>query len=294
MGKRLLQFAGVVLVLAALAGAADLSKVTFHFKNIAIPGALFTTAAGVNNAGTIVGNYVDASGITHGFMLSGTSVTTIDDPNGIATYCEGINSSGAIVGEYTRSNDDNHGFLFQNGVFTDIGMGVISGATAINDLGIIVGGFLDCSVCSQHGFSFDGTTYTTLTVPGETYTGPTGINNKGVVAITGGDTSAVYHAYTYDGTTYTKIDPPGYADSYATGINNLGDVSLTVIKFQGQEESKQGAVLHAGKYFFYNYQNQKATLTSGAGINDHREIVGGYEEGLAKGLTIGGFSTSLF
>jgi uncharacterized membrane protein len=39
----------------------------------------FTQAFGINSAGQIVGSYGNASG-THGFLLSGGTYTTIDDP----------------------------------------------------------------------------------------------------------------------------------------------------------------------------------------------------------------------
>lgn len=283
-----------IFALEGMAAAADTTAATFHFEEIIVPGSLFTTATGINNSGAIVGYYVDTRGITHGFLLSGSTVTTIDDPNGTATLCKGINSSGAIVGEYTQSNGNNHGFLYQDGTFTDIGIGVISGVSAINDQGVMAGGYLDCSLCAQLGFVYENATYSTLSVQGESFTSTSGINNAGVISVTAGNTSGIYHAYIYSHGNYTKIDARGYADSYATGINNAGDVSMTVFKYQGQKQLQQGAVLHAGHYYFYSYQNNPAILTTGAAINDRREIVGSFEEGLGKGLTIEGFSTTLF
>ena len=38
-----------------------------------------TLASGMNDTGQIVGTYADASGV-HGFLLSGGSYTTLDDP----------------------------------------------------------------------------------------------------------------------------------------------------------------------------------------------------------------------
>jgi len=261
----------------ALISSAQLFAVNIKFKKIVIPGALSTTATGINDAGVIVGYDLDTSGVAHGFMLSNGIVTTIDDPEGTATLCEGINSSGQIVGEYTQPNGNNHGFLYENGVFTDVGLGVISGAFSINDSGIIVGGYLKCGICQQFGFIFDGTTYTTLNVPGSTLTGPTGINNQGMISITSANQGATYSAYIYDGTNYTKIDAPGYTDSYAGGINNLGDVSITVDKTQGTHQVEYGGVFSGGQYYFFSYRNRENELTRSAGINDHRQVVGDFE-----------------
>ena len=53
---------------------------------IDVPGALHTAANDIDNQGQIVGYYVDAEGIGHGFLRdrSGT-FTTIDIPGAIAT-----------------------------------------------------------------------------------------------------------------------------------------------------------------------------------------------------------------
>jgi probable HAF family extracellular repeat protein len=56
-------------------------------------------AVGINDAGQIVGRY-DIPGSTHGFLYSGGTYTTIDDPNGVGGVANGINNSGQIVGIY--------------------------------------------------------------------------------------------------------------------------------------------------------------------------------------------------
>src|SRR5262249_2570600 len=50
------------------------------FVTIDVPGATFgTNANGINNAGQIAGYYTDGSG-TQGFLLSGDSFTTLNNP----------------------------------------------------------------------------------------------------------------------------------------------------------------------------------------------------------------------
>jgi probable HAF family extracellular repeat protein len=43
-------------------------------------GGIGTHAVGINNAGQIVGEYSDGSGI-HGFLFSGGTYTTLNDPS---------------------------------------------------------------------------------------------------------------------------------------------------------------------------------------------------------------------
>jgi len=97
-----------------------------------------TAGRGIDDAGDIVGWYLDSSAVEHGFLLSGGKATTIDDPNGVTTL-EGINNKGTISGLYTDTSSNRHGFTYDiaTKTFTEI---KIKGATfvevwGINDLG---------------------------------------------------------------------------------------------------------------------------------------------------------------
>ena len=82
-----------------------------------------TLAQGINNAGTVVGNYFDAAGVSHGFLYSGGSYTTLhDDPAaaGNVTFVQGINASGTVVGYYTDAGGTEHGFLYSGGSYTTL------------------------------------------------------------------------------------------------------------------------------------------------------------------------------
>jgi len=77
-----------------------------------VPGATSTEASGINPEGQIVGNYTDAAGTVHGFLLSrGTTFITIDVPGATSTEASGINPRGWIVGNYTDAAGSLHGFV---------------------------------------------------------------------------------------------------------------------------------------------------------------------------------------
>jgi probable HAF family extracellular repeat protein len=76
-----------------------------------VPGAIFTEASGINDAGQIVGSFADNSGFGHGFLDTGGSFTQIDVPGAIFTEASGINDAGQIVGRIADSTLDQHGFL---------------------------------------------------------------------------------------------------------------------------------------------------------------------------------------
>jgi hypothetical protein len=81
------------------------------------PGATATTPFGINAYDEVVGSYVDAAGLTHGFAitaaLSGNAhFASIDDPNGVgSTVVNGVNKSGTLVGFYTDANGNTDGFI---------------------------------------------------------------------------------------------------------------------------------------------------------------------------------------
>ena len=99
--KTLLLVPTLVLAFMISAVAANAPTLTFKFQTIRVPGALTTALNGINNAGVMVGLYIDKPGYQRGFMLNGKTLTRIDHPHGSQTVCWQINSKGAIVGGYT-------------------------------------------------------------------------------------------------------------------------------------------------------------------------------------------------
>ena len=82
------------------------------FTDISDPlGVKGTFASAINDHGQVVGWYVDANGVDHGFIESGGIYTTIDDPLGVkGTVVTGINNSDQIVGYTVDANGNDHGF----------------------------------------------------------------------------------------------------------------------------------------------------------------------------------------
>ena len=110
---------------------------------ISVPGSLVTVVSKINDAGNIVGAYLDATGATHGFLFSNGQYSSIDFPGAVATEARGINNkiNFDIVGDYTDAHGVTHGFLLQGGNFStiDAPFAVNAAVTAINDNEKIVG-----------------------------------------------------------------------------------------------------------------------------------------------------------
>jgi len=61
--KPVLRVLAGVLAFACIATAANAPKLNFKFTTINVKGSQETDAYGINNAGVIVGDYIDSSGV---------------------------------------------------------------------------------------------------------------------------------------------------------------------------------------------------------------------------------------
>jgi probable HAF family extracellular repeat protein len=89
------------------------------FTQIDVPRASNTFALGINDRGQIIGNFFDAGGNRHGFLLDNDMFTQIDHPDGL-TATSGINDRGQIGGAFEDAGGVFHGYLLDNGVFTQM------------------------------------------------------------------------------------------------------------------------------------------------------------------------------
>jgi hypothetical protein len=69
----------------------------------------------INTTGVIAGDYVDASGVSHGFVRSATGTIASFDPPGAqgalgGTFAPSINKAGVITGSYSGADGVDHGF----------------------------------------------------------------------------------------------------------------------------------------------------------------------------------------
>jgi hypothetical protein len=141
---------------------------------------------GINNRGEVVGVYLDAAGVPHGFLRGRSGrLTTIDVPDAAATLAFDLNDHGEIAGTYVDSGGTVRGFRRDR-----------SG------------------------------TVTTIDAPGAVQTRVRGINNRGEVAIDTVDAQLVHHGYLLARGRFTEIRPRGAAGngSLATDVDDHGRV----------------------------------------------------------------------
>ena len=97
-------------------------------------------------------------------------------------------------------------------------------AVVINEVGEIVGSYIDGQGVSHGYMRTDDGSFITVDVPGATATAARGISNRG--SITGQFTDASgTHAFVLTSRGFTTIDVPGAAATFGRGINERGDVA---------------------------------------------------------------------
>jgi uncharacterized membrane protein len=184
-----------------------LSKGVVTQLDVPVAGILSTDPQGLNDGGTVVGYYVDASNASHGFTWKAGTYTELPDaPNAVQTVPYAINSQGDIAGSWLDGSGVTHGFLLKNGAYTSIDVpgAVQTIANGINDSDVILGYYCATQACIQtnlnaQSYTLSNGTFTNINLPwpiDTTYAFPSAINNAGTILGYFVDTADLTHSFT--------------------------------------------------------------------------------------------------
>src|SRR5882724_2133432 len=126
----------------------------------------------INDRGDVVGEFIDSSGVTRGFVRfsDGSFSDPIVDPNDTVGFTEGrgINNSRTVAGDYVISDGTLHSFFLSGGTFTeyDVPSTVQTNLLSINDVTDFTGAFDPDGSGVFQGFFSVGGTLTSFSVPG--------------------------------------------------------------------------------------------------------------------------------
>ena len=206
--------------------------VTESYKLLNDPaGPVPQQAYSINDFGKIVGDYIDASGIFHGYETDGGTFKPIEVPfaSAAGTYSPAISNAGVISGGWFDSAGNSHGFTLVQGVYTpfDYPGAPYTDPYAINSEGDIAGYYVD-TAGSIHGFLRRRGVYTSVDYPGAVETFSLGINDAG--AIVGGycltsqceTTGQGQQGFLLKNGVYTSVAIPGEFGTALQSINNQG------------------------------------------------------------------------
>jgi uncharacterized membrane protein len=263
------------------------------------PNTLSTYWRGINNAGTIVGEVLDArTRLYTAAVYQNRKSTEVSIPNSASSLLSAVNNLGTAVGRYTDRRGLTHSFTrAKDGRLTflpDVVAGGSTVANGINDDGVIVGWYSKTSTGIRSGFVCQHGVYTTYHFPGATHTYLRGINNDNLIMGEYDDARGVIHCFVliWEGkATFPILAPwntqnaPGIIQTAAYTINNRGQVVGD--NFWGPYANPTGTRgFLLSQDVFTKLEFPGALDTTADGINDAGEIVGFYVE---KDLSVHGY-----
>jgi hypothetical protein len=232
-------FAAACAAHAQPSGTGEAARPGGKFTTFDVSGAMGTYPAGMNDSGTIAGEYTSAVNVFHGFVrASDGTITTFDVSGAATTRAGGINDAGTIVGSYTDNNGNSHGFVrTADGNITtfDVPNATATQPSGINKKGVITGNYTD-SAGGVHGFilNLDGS-FTVFDAQQDAYTQPWAINDAGEVSGSSEPQNAS-HGFVRSPGGKIKIfdaDPKYQVQTQPAGLNDAGSVSGTFIAKSG-------------------------------------------------------------
>jgi uncharacterized membrane protein len=188
----------------------------------------FTEGRGINNSGTVCGNYLTSDGFVHGFFLSGNTFTEYDVPGAVQTNLLSINDAGDFTGGF---DPDGSGifqaFVGRGGTLTSFSVpGSLSTfAYEINNSKRLVVGYYIDSSGILHGYFRDtnGALHFPIDPTGSVATILFGLNDRNWVVGRYADASGVTHGLFFvPPDRFFTFDYPGSAFTSLNGISDQG------------------------------------------------------------------------
>jgi hypothetical protein len=270
-----------VLALAGpvLAGPGPAAR-AYSFINIDFPGAAGTEVLGFTPQ-TLVGDYADAEGNTHGWLLPalGGTFEQFDAPGAWSTSLSAITHTGVFGGVYRDDPEHplrRHGFIVVNDVLTTIDYpgSTRTSIVQMNDRGqaVGIGRIPSEGATTPYGFVWKDGVFTDVSFPGAFGTGLDGINEQGdVCGFTVDEAGGLTHAMMRINGVFSHVEPPGALDSIALSVNDRGQVAGWYDDAQG---ITHGFIYYRGVFTTIDPPGSQASeITT---INDNGVIVGDY------------------
>jgi hypothetical protein len=187
----------------------------------------FTQGRGINNSGTVCGDYATSDGNDHGFFLSGGTFTEYDVPGALSTDVLGINNPGNFSGDISNDDLTIQAYISVGGTITSFS---VPGAVATlayqlnNSNKLVVGYYVDASGI-LHGQYRDanGALHFPIDPPGSVSTVLFGDNDRNWVVGRYADSAGVTHGVFFvPPNKFFTFDYPGTTFTSLNGINDQG------------------------------------------------------------------------
>jgi hypothetical protein len=258
------------------AGEAAAQNSAYDFVKVEYPGALYTDTTGINNAGHVVGTYLDTQSRVHGYVFDGVNYTTVDFPGSINNFVFGIGPAGEILGTHadiltgywTAWIKDANGFRAVPAPYPS------ADVRHINTAGKIVGSWDTGGPTPEpaRGFLFDGAQYLPVEPPGARMSVANGINEAEVISGAFFDLANRLHGFAYVSGTFTRIDFPGASETGVGAINNQNGIA----GWMRQGSQWRGFVATNNSFRTLTPPVPGATQVIASAVNDSNQVAGSY------------------
>ena len=186
-----------------------------------------TRGRGINNLGTVCGEYIGSDGNDHSYFLSGGTFTEYDVPGAIGTDVLGINDAGDFTGGFDPGSGIFQAFVNVGGTLTSFSVpgAFLTLAFDINNSNRLVVGFYLDSSGTPHGYFRDanGALHFPIDPSGSTVTILFGVNNRNWVVGRYADSSGVTHGLFFvPPNKFFTFDYPGSTFTSLNGISDQG------------------------------------------------------------------------
>jgi hypothetical protein len=185
-----------------------------------------TEGRGINNPGTVCGEYVGSDGYAHGFFLSGGTFTEYDVPGAFSTDVLGINDAADFAGDFEDGSGISQAFVSIGGTITSFSVpGALStSAYGINNSEQLVVGYYIDAAGNIHGYYRDatGALHFPIDPSGSVFTVLFGVNISNSVVGRCVDTSGSHGLFFVPPNTFITFDFPGSISTSLNGINAQG------------------------------------------------------------------------
>src|SRR5438445_4946026 len=198
----------------------------------------FTEGRGINNSGTVCGDYNTSDGNSHGFFLSGGTFTEYDVPGAVFTAVLGINNPADFAGTFIDGSGIQQAFVSVGGTLTlfSVPAAVATLAYDINDSKRLVMGYYIDSAGIPHCYYRDanGALHFPIDPSGSVTTILFGDNNRNWVVGRYADSSGVTHGLFFvPPNNFFTFDFPGSTFTSLNGISSEGNITGRYVDSSG-------------------------------------------------------------
>lgn len=203
------------------------------------PGAISSIPWGINNSGTIVGEYVDLGGTTRAFLWTeATGMSEIPAPAGhAASAARDVNDTGFVIGNSLINLADTvgHGWYWNGGVTTLIPKPLTylhSNAAGLNNTQVVCGDIYKSSIAQVFGFFWSPAKG--MQIVGAQYTHVRDINDSGQM-VGYKPASGAMHTLRWNanGSSIDVVATDGFVHCYGNTINEAGQFAGRMTSVSG-------------------------------------------------------------